>query len=167
MHTLQLPRHHPLQIAHARSHISHSTPQEASGYRPVARASCKAFQAGPLAAAARTSALPPPLGRQAPLAATDIRASSNTADAEPVIIGASSATSSPSGQKRVRNPGGCSAAALAALPLEELQRLQQEGLGLQDKIKLGRRGVAEGIVLQVRQRWNTCEVGRWRCAGPL
>ncbi len=32
-------------------------------------------------------------------------------------------------------------------------------MAIKDTIKLGRRGVAEGFIVQVFQRWNTSEVG--------
>lgn len=48
--------------------------------------------------------------------------------------------------------------AAAALPAERLKQLRRDGLALKDVIKVGRLGVAEGIAVQVRQRWNTSEV---------
>ena len=50
----------------------------------------------------------------------------------------------------------------ASLPPERLKQLRRDGLALKDVIKMGRRGPAEGLASQVRQRWNTSEVGGQR-----
>lgn len=50
-----------------------------------------------------------------------------------------------------------------SLPPERLKQLRRDGLALKDVIKMGRRGPAEGLASQVRQRWNTSEVSKAGC----
>ena len=47
---------------------------------------------------------------------------------------------------------------LDAIPPPLLKALRKQGQQLQDTIKLGRLGVGEGLVEQIRRRWNTTEV---------
>ena len=53
-----------------------------------------------------------------------------------------------------------------ALPPERLKQLRRDGLAMKDVIKMGRRGPAEGLANQVRQRWNTSEVRRQMWVQP-
>ena len=61
------------------------------------------------------------------------------------------------------DPPPAAASAADSLPPERLKQLRRDGLEIKNVIKLGRRGVADGLALQIRQRWNTSEV----CAGWL
>ena len=48
---------------------------------------------------------------------------------------------------------------LDAIPPPLLKALRRQGLQMKDAIKLGRLGVGDGMVEQIRRRWNTSEVG--------
>ena len=56
------------------------------------------------------------------------------------------------------DPPPAAASAADSLPPERLKQLRRDGLEIKNVIKLGRRGVADGLALQIRQRWNTSEV---------
>jgi hypothetical protein len=53
-----------------------------------------------------------------------------------------------------------SSPALQALDPATLKALRREGLQLKAAIKLGRLGVGEGLVEQIRRRWHTTQVRR-------
>jgi hypothetical protein len=55
-------------------------------------------------------------------------------------------------------PPGTASAAAASISPERLKELRRAGLAIKDTVKIGRRGAAEGLANQVRQRWNTSEV---------
>lgn len=48
---------------------------------------------------------------------------------------------------------------------DQLKALRRQGLELTDRIKLGRKLVAPGVVQQIFNRWNTVEVAKLRCEG--
>ncbi|KAK9828915.1 hypothetical protein WJX72_002774 [[Myrmecia] bisecta] len=52
-----------------------------------------------------------------------------------------------------------------ALPKAKVKRLVTEGLKITTPIKLGRKGVWEDLVFQIRNRWRTSEVVRLYCHG--
>lgn len=47
---------------------------------------------------------------------------------------------------------------LDQIPIEKLKALRKLGLSMKDVIKLGRRGVAPSVVVQIQNRWRTSEV---------
>lgn len=47
---------------------------------------------------------------------------------------------------------------LDSIPPEILKELRRKALAMKDVIKLGRRGVAPGLVSQIKNRWKTSEV---------
>ena len=56
------------------------------------------------------------------------------------------------------DPPPAAASTADSLSAERLKQLRRDGLEIKNVIKLGRKGVADGLVLQIRQRWNTSEV---------
>ncbi|KAI3428629.1 hypothetical protein D9Q98_007452 [Chlorella vulgaris] len=62
-------------------------------------------------------------------------------------------------------PPGTPSAAAASISPERLKELRRAGLAIKDTVKIGRRGAAEGLANQVRQRWNTSEIARLYCKG--
>lgn len=79
-----------------------------------------------------------------------VRCASTSAQDAPAPSSATAPPEEPAAQSR-------SAAFLASVPPERLKQLLRDGLALKDIIKLGRKGAAPGLAIQVRQRWYTSE----------
>lgn len=63
------------------------------------------------------------------------------------------------------NPLNSKSNPLEAIPPTKLKALRRMGLEMKDVIKLGRLGVGEGVVYQIRNRWKTSEIAKLYCGG--
>lgn len=54
---------------------------------------------------------------------------------------------------------------IETIPSTKLKALRRMGLEMKDVIKLGRRGVGEGVVYQIRNKWRTSEIAKLYCGG--
>jgi RNA-binding protein YhbY len=54
---------------------------------------------------------------------------------------------------------------LESIPPSKLRELRRTGLEMKDVIKLGRLGVGEGVIYQIRNRWKTSEIAKLYCGG--
>jgi len=63
------------------------------------------------------------------------------------------------------NPLNSKSNSFDAIPPTKLRELRRMGLEMKDVIKLGRLGVGEGVVYQIRNRWRTSEIAKLYCGG--
>lgn len=91
------------------------------------------------------------------LPAATCRSSPKEVDTTAPLPADSAANSSAAAASPAAAPAPAAADSLAP---DRLKQLRRDGMALKDVIKMGRRGVAEGLTKQIQQRWNTSEVRR-------